>query len=1195
MKKYLPIIPALLFLLCHGFAHAQTEIEPNSHAFEPQQTLTASDPQSFLITNTGDEPVWIHPDDILLRGADAPTMDYSVLSYNIEADDGNWPGRFAFMLEEIREMEVDVMGLQEVLQTAHLDNQAMQMADSLGFYYYFDSVDGEDQAHRYGNAIVSRYPIEETNFRALEPLDRFRNAIHARINVNGHIVDKYTTHLHHHPLDHDIRAVQIADLLDFIAETNSGGYIFVTGDFNANPDWDEMQQMYATLQDVYPLFHENHLDPEHATLNHRMGHQMRRIDYVFFNKGSMDNMLPLSAEIVMDQEHEDPEMENDHFGVFAEFKLFGDDVDFVLHTFEEVVELAPQESVSVEVSFMPQTTGDKQAILSVQNDHDDRAGLYPAVNKASDKDEGHDAAASISGEGFDATISDFPWNEDFGDTEEAALPFGWNANVDNWGVQQSAHAGGDAPELVFSGEPAAEGVFYAISPPMQTTGLDSMLVSFRHFAQPVDHPEMYSLRFVTIADDQEHVVAEWTDAGDIFPGEQDYQIDSGQHGVGADRLYLAWVFDGESEHIDFWAIDNIALHAFPALQASPAEHDFGMQQIHKESDSLVITIKNIGGGELSVHPDDMQIEGEGAAQYLLYPVSDAVYLESGDSTMIHVVFAPGQTGTHPASLTIQGQTVTLTGECFDPTITELPWEEDFSALVQGGVPKGWDSDTRNWEAFNLSNAGGEPPEMVFWWEPQKTGRFYLTTPEIETHGMDTLVLSFKYRVRNFQDPGQYTLSVISITDGGEEHVIHEWVDPAFIEPTELFAVVTGQEHGVGSDSFRLAWVFDGITNNIVSWDFDDIHLSKPGDTPEPSTDSGFLYFGQQPVNTSSEPKNLTIQNRGGGTWTVDMDALEITGTDAPDFSVVDLEEPISLGLFESAEIGVVFSPTATGQREAQLMIDELSVDLTGWGAEAADYFVYSDFTIVEDGMAYTNVGGFREVPGFAAGSIQATDIPGEGEFGGVVLELDYDLQHAEDYTLYYMWAFPPADLSEFSHLVVYLKAETEVTGITLRLQDVEGYQGVDGESFAYMDADTEWQRFMVALDDMELAPWADNHPNMQEVQKIDIMFEKDVVQPQAGKVYVDLVGLMEEPTGAGYVQEAYPAFTIYPNPASAKVTVLTSPGAEIMFYDINGKMVKRKNASGDQQLFDISGLQPGVYVVKVKKQQAVKVQRLLVH
>ncbi len=1195
MKKYLPIIPVLLFLLCHGLIHAQTEIAPPTHAFAPQQTLTESDPQSFLITNTGDEPVWIHPDDILLRGADAQTMDYSVLSYNIEADDGNWPGRFAFMLEKIREVEVDIMGLQEVLQTAHLDNQAMQMADSLGFYYYFDSVDDEAQVHRYGNAIVSRYPIEETNFRALEPLDRYRNAIHARINVNGHIVDKYTTHLHHHPLDHDIRAVQIADLLDFIAETNSGGYIFVTGDFNANPDWDEMQQMYAPLQDVYPLFHENHLDPEHATLNHRMGHQMRRIDYVFFNKASMERLLPMSAEIIMDQEHEDPEMENDHFGVFAEFKLFGDDVDFVLHAFEEAVELAPQGSVSVEVSFMPQTTGEKQAILTVQHDQYDRAGLYPALQKATVKDEHNDATAEISGEGFDATVSDFPWHEDFSDTEEGSLPFGWTANQGNWGVQQSAHAGGDAPELVFFGEPSAEGVFYAISPPMQTTGLDSMQVSFRHVAQPADHQETYSLRFVTIADDQEYVVAEWTDAGDIVSGDQDFQIDSGLHGVGADRLYLAWVFDGESEHIDFWAIDNIALHAFPALQASPAQHDFGMQQIHQESDSLMITLKNIGGGELSVHPDEMLIEGEGAAQYILYPQSDAVQLESGDSTMIHVVFAPGQTGSHPASLSIHGQTVALTGQCFDPTITELPWEEDFSALVQGGVPKGWESDTRNWEAFNLSNAGGEPPEMVFWWEPQKTGRFYLTTPEIETHGMDKLALSFKYRVRNFQDPGQYTLSVISITDGGEEHVIYEWVDPAFIEPTELFAAVTAQEHGVGSDSFRLAWVFDGITNNMVSWDFDDIHLSKPGDTPEPSTDMGSIDFGQQNVHTSSEPKNVTIQNRGGGTWIIDMDALEIIGSNAADFSVVDLEEPVSLGLFESAEISVVFSPTATGQREAQLLIDELTVDLTGWGADAVDYFIYSDFTIVENGTAYTNVGGFREVPGFAAGSIQAADLQGEGAFGGVVLELDYDLHGAEDYTLYYMWAFPPADLSDFSHLVVYLKAETEVTGITLRLQDVQGFQGVDGESFAYMYADTEWQRFMVALDDMQLASWADNHPNMQEVQKIDIMFEKDVVQPQAGKVYVDLVGLIEEPTDAGQIPEAYPAFSVYPNPASAKVTVLTSPGAEITFYDINGKMVKRENASEDQHLFDISGLRPGVYVVKVKKQQAVKVQRLLVH
>ena len=804
----------LFLLICFGAlsffpsrASAQITVSPDTYEFSPQQIGISSEVQEFVITNENDEPFTLHPGQISIRGKEALSTELSVLSYNIETDDGDWPARFAYILEEVRAMDVDVIGLQEVIQRTDLDNQAMQMADSLGFYYYFDSVDDEGRDQRFGNAIVSRYPIEETSSRTLEPLDQYRKGLHARLDVEGNTVDVYTTHLHHVGLDHDIRMIQIDDFLDFIDETSSGEYIFVTGDFNANPDWEETKLMYDDFTDVYPLFHENHLDPEHGTLNPRLGHQQRRIDYVFFNKASIDQLVPLSAEIILDKEHENPDMESDHFGVFAQFELLSDDTDFVLHNLEESVELQPEEQTAVKLSFFPHTEGAKEIILSIQ-----------------------ELDIPVSGEAFDATVTDLPWSEDFSDADEFEVPFGWNTNAENWYVFNSSNAGGEAPEALFWWEPVIEGRFHLRTPPFRTAGLDSLELTFRHQVDNFEDPGIYDLQLVSIADGEEHLIAEWADPDDISAEELTFQLNRGDHGVGADKLFLAWVFDGSSDNIVRWSIDDIVLDAWPALAILPEGYDFDRQQIHTSSDTILFTMENIGGGVIELDPEDIRIEGNDAGSFMLAGPSENVALESGESIDVQVAFVPEAEGQLEAMLFGGNTFVMLTGESFDPTITQLPWEEDFSEQVQGGIPEGWESDTRNWEAFNLSNAGGEPPEMVFWWEPEKEGRFYLKTPEFDLAGRDSLTLSFKYRVRNFGDPGDYTLSVIAIT-GDEEHVIGQWVDPDFINPTVFRGVVTRADHGLGSKNFRLAWVFDGTTNNISSWDIDDIRLAdEPIDT-----------------------------------------------------------------------------------------------------------------------------------------------------------------------------------------------------------------------------------------------------------------------------------------------------------------------------------------------------------------------------
>jgi len=835
----------LLLLFCFGNlylfslpASSQVTVTPDEFEFPPQQIGISSELQEFIITNESDTSVTLHPGQISIRGKDALGTELSVLSYNIESDDGDWPARFAYILQEVRELEVDVIGLQEVIQRATLDNQAMQMADSLGFYYYFDSVDDEGRDYRFGNAIVSRYPIEETNFRALQPLDKFRKALHTRLDVNGNTVDVYTTHLHQVGLDHDIRKVQITDLLDFIGQTSTGEYIFVTGDFNANPDWEETKLMYDQFADVYPLFHENHLDPEHGTLNPRMGHQQRRIDYVFFNRESLERLVPISAEIILDKVHENPNMESDHFGVFARFELLSDDTDFALYNLEEPLELQPDEQAGIELAFHPQTEGLKEIILSVQ-----------------------ERDVPVSGEAFDATVTNLPWTEDFTGADEFQIPFGWNTNAENWYVFNSNHAGGEPPEILFWWEPVSEGRFHLRTPPFRTTGLDSLELIFRHRVDNFQDPGIYDLRLVSMAGGEEYLIAEWPDPDDIPAEQLSFRLNLDEHGVGADKLFLAWVFEGSSDNIVRWSIDDIVLDAYPALAITPDEYDFGRQQIATSSDTILFTMENIGGGIIELEPDDIRIEGEDANSFFLAGPLETVSLESGENIEIRVAFLPEVAGTQDAMLFGGDTFVPLTGESFDPTITEIPWEEDFSELVQGGIPEGWQSDTRNWEAFNLSNAGGEPPEMVFWWQPEKEGRFYLKTPKFDIGSLDSLTLSFKYRVRNFGDPGQYTLSVITIADG-VEYVIEEWVDPPFIHPTEFQGLVTRADHGLGSDDFQLAWVFDGITNNISSWDIDDIRLAdEPVDTRADSEADLPATFGleQNYPNPFNPATNITFQ------------------------------------------------------------------------------------------------------------------------------------------------------------------------------------------------------------------------------------------------------------------------------------------------------------------------------------------------
>lgn len=1153
-------------------AEGVLQISPAAHVFDDQQIGTSSEVQVFTLENTGSAALDISPEQISLRATDAQSTDFKLMTYNIWFDSQNWPARLNYMLSEIREINPDVICLQEVIQRTNLPNQAATLADSLGYFYVFASVDGPGSATRFGNAILSRYPIVEDNWVALKPLNDFRTALHARIEVAGNDIDIYNTHLHNTAVGVNIRTEQITDLLAFVEETQleGPGYQFLCGDFNSNPDWEEMQLVYEVFEDVYPIFHPDHLDPIHGTLNFNLEHQQRRIDYVFFKREGSERIKPQSASIEIDEQSPTGIWGSDHFAVVGDFRIESDADDFVLTNLEESVSLQPGETVGISVAFAPKTIGEKSAFLIVDT-----------------------LEVAISGLAFDATVRSFPYQENFDGLSNGTLPQGWNRTSNNWGAFGANTAGGEAPEMNFWWQPVSSGTFVLSSPFIDTEGLDSMELSYKYRVNDFGDPGIYTLKVAVVTEADTIVLEEWVDPATIEPTEFAMKLYSGEHGVGEGLVRLAWIFEGQTDNIVQWDFDDVLLEALPALSISPEISEFGIQEINEFSDPRVFELRNVGGGIIDITPEDISIEGDGATDFVLLNLVEAVSLEGELIASISVVFAPETEGVKTATLQVLDQEIPLSGEGFDPAIRELPWSEGFDGLAGGGIPIGWASDAENWGAFNANNAGGEAPEMVFWWQPESSGQFYLVSPRVLTGDADSLAFSFKYRIRNFGSPGIYTLKAVTISEG-IERVIGEWVNPDFVAATEFSTILTQEDHALGADDLRFAWIFDGQTDNITEWDIDDILLDTLVLDPILQVAPETIDFGIIEGESASAPRDIVISNVGGGALLVGPDDIVLSGANPEDFVLDNLTEEVSLGAFESISIQVAFVPQSLGNKSANVSILDEEVGLTGNAVEPSPYFVYSDFTIVENGREFTNVGGFREVAGFSAGNLTALDKSGEGDFGNVVVELDYDMSLSESRTVYYMWAFPNVDLSEHNRMVIYARAESAATSVKINLQDTDGINASDGGSETFIDIGTDWTLVDFPVSEMALASWATNPPDMTRIQKVDMEFVRDVTEPESNTVFLDLVGFYFDESVATEEEKLQASnFSILPNPAGSTLMVRLEQDSKVSIITLTGQTILEQSMSTGETALDISKLPAGVYFVKATKGNKQSVRKLI--
>ncbi len=173
--------------------------------------------------------------------------------------------------EVIKSSGAEMVALQEVerfsLRT-RFEDQIGYISDKLSMYYAFGKsmniLNGQ-----YGNAILSKYPIEEYEVSKLPSNGEQRTLLRAGINMNGHRISMYSTHL---GLEQGERDLQVEEILKITGDDKN---FIIAGDFNTKAD--KLYQVTRRYKDSAGYNDENKATFEAGGLS-------ERIDYIFTSK-----------------------------------------------------------------------------------------------------------------------------------------------------------------------------------------------------------------------------------------------------------------------------------------------------------------------------------------------------------------------------------------------------------------------------------------------------------------------------------------------------------------------------------------------------------------------------------------------------------------------------------------------------------------------------------------------------------------------------------------------------------------------------------------------------------------------------------------------------------------------------------------------------------------------------------------------
>ena len=262
-----------------------------------------------------------------------------VLTLNIWNVMGDWRARRKDIIAWIDHLEPHVVCLQEVVESPDGKNQADWIAEHAAGEWHraYAGRDVMDGAATFGNAVLSRWPIEEQHDRDLtsNPPGRMdevqRLILHAR--TNGY--DIFSTHLVWRYDEGNIRETEVVEIDEFIrevADPNSALPPVLCGDFNAEPDSTEIRFLTGSTslngrstyyQDAWRVAggRGEGFTWDNRNINAAVEREPdRRIDYIFsgWRKDGTSGAGRIAFACVACDRALTGAFASDHFGLFAE-------------------------------------------------------------------------------------------------------------------------------------------------------------------------------------------------------------------------------------------------------------------------------------------------------------------------------------------------------------------------------------------------------------------------------------------------------------------------------------------------------------------------------------------------------------------------------------------------------------------------------------------------------------------------------------------------------------------------------------------------------------------------------------------------------------------------------------------------------------------------------------------------------------
>ncbi len=153
----------------------------------------------------------------------------------------------------ISDLGLDICGLNEVRNQENVEglcNQAKVIAENLGYYYVFGRAI-DNRGGEYGNALISKYPINDVEFIPISVPEKLRVGhnyyedrviIAAKISVDGELLTVLVTHF---GLNDDEKDKGVEAILEYKSKCRSP--VIFMGDLNIKPD----SAYYAELNSVF--------------------------------------------------------------------------------------------------------------------------------------------------------------------------------------------------------------------------------------------------------------------------------------------------------------------------------------------------------------------------------------------------------------------------------------------------------------------------------------------------------------------------------------------------------------------------------------------------------------------------------------------------------------------------------------------------------------------------------------------------------------------------------------------------------------------------------------------------------------------------------------------------------------------------------------------------------------------------------